>query len=707
MDSGHLSITLDSGISSWGSHGLGRFRLSASDDPAAFERQQKRVAVLKLSDPWAKLAAAYHVIGDQAARDQLLRRHPAATAGIGHLYALQQDWERAIAQYTRAITQGTKDARIFAARAEALEKLEKWELAAADWGNADLYASDKRVRYGSPSSFPALEHRAHIHGRLKQFDKQVLDYTELMKPERLGNNPWMFVGRGEAYGQLHQWDKARPDIDQAIRFSTPAERATFQFVRARHFAAQGRWKEAADDTKLSYQKPTDAIKEWWALRDASLIYAIAGDAENYRKAVADCYAKQATGNPNPDECRWTVLTMLLLPGMITKENRPRLLELAGKADAFWQPRLTAAIYFRSGDDKKAAELFDANGGGAQFFFLGAMTHHKRGNPARAKQLLEEGNSWVREQCAKDPGEGVPRPHYWQDWATIVALQSEALELILGPGIAGAPRNLAIQGQTARAAQAYAKALADAPDQKTKAQIMDELAQFGDVLTAFDVLNNDWKNVAARYSRQTELDAKPESWNWMVAPTLWAYAGETGRHRESCQKMYQRYRNSTVPNDTERCLKMMLLVESGPELPSDAARRFVASIDDAKGEDLAWFRATAALLDCRNGNYSEAHKRLDEALALEKQVPNPLIKSMALAVRSLVYANQKELANARKSLDQLKQVMSHDLKMSWKADGLLDGRTILNGTTIEHDKLIPEIIRREAEKLVQSAAASPR
>jgi hypothetical protein len=51
-------------------------------------------------------------------------------------------------------------------------------------------------------------------------------------------------------------------------------------------------------------------------------------------------------------------------------------------------------------------------------------------------------------------------------------------------------------------------------------------------------------------------------------------------------------------------------------------------------------------------------------------------------------------------------MSQDLKMTWKADGLLDGRTILNGATVEHDKLIPEILRREAEKLIRSAASSP-
>src|SRR5206468_2689838 len=112
-------------------------------------------------------------------------------------------------------------------------------------------------------------------------------------------------------------------------------------------------------------------------------------------------------------------------------------------------------------------------------------------------------------------------------------------------------------------EAYAKALAEAPDQESRTRILEELAQFDDVLTAQHVLNNDWKNAAANYSKLIELNAKADGVAWMASSTLWAYAGETARHRESCQKMYERYRNSTVPNDTERFLKTMLLVERGP------------------------------------------------------------------------------------------------------------------------------------------------
>ena len=84
---------------------LGRFRLSVSGDSAAFAR----FAAMQLTDPWAKLAAAYHVIGDRQALDGLVKRHPQAAFGIGDLYAAEKDWERAIAEYRKAVTDQPAD----------------------------------------------------------------------------------------------------------------------------------------------------------------------------------------------------------------------------------------------------------------------------------------------------------------------------------------------------------------------------------------------------------------------------------------------------------------------------------------------------------------------------------------------------------------------------------------------------------------------
>ena len=141
-----LRIELHSPIRSAAQHTLGRFRLSARGAPATFDRERERFAAMKITDPWAKLAATYHVIGDQSALDRLLKNHPAAASGIGDLFAAVQDWERAVAEYSKAITPDAKDADLFARRAEAYEELGRREQAIADWGKADLHSVDRNKR---------------------------------------------------------------------------------------------------------------------------------------------------------------------------------------------------------------------------------------------------------------------------------------------------------------------------------------------------------------------------------------------------------------------------------------------------------------------------------------------------------------------------------------------------------------------------------
>jgi WD40 repeat protein/serine/threonine protein kinase/tetratricopeptide (TPR) repeat protein len=83
---------------------LGRFRLSACWNADILARERHLAAAMKLADPWARLAAAYHLLGDRPALDRLLKHHPAAAVAIGDLYTVDQDWERAIAEYSKPLT---------------------------------------------------------------------------------------------------------------------------------------------------------------------------------------------------------------------------------------------------------------------------------------------------------------------------------------------------------------------------------------------------------------------------------------------------------------------------------------------------------------------------------------------------------------------------------------------------------------------------
>ena len=105
----------------WKTCNMGRFRLSASGDPAIFQRERRRVAARNSADPWAMLASAYHLSGDQRAVDTLVKRHPEAASAIGDFYAASQDWDRAIDEYRKRVTDQRVDVALLTKLAAAYQ----------------------------------------------------------------------------------------------------------------------------------------------------------------------------------------------------------------------------------------------------------------------------------------------------------------------------------------------------------------------------------------------------------------------------------------------------------------------------------------------------------------------------------------------------------------------------------------------------------
>src|SRR5262249_32894401 len=97
------------------------FRVAVTSDPLDSSQEDKRADVATISNPWTKLAAAYHLIGDQKAIDALVKQHPAAAAGIGDLYAAAGDWKRARAEYRKAVTDEPADVAVLSKLATAYQ----------------------------------------------------------------------------------------------------------------------------------------------------------------------------------------------------------------------------------------------------------------------------------------------------------------------------------------------------------------------------------------------------------------------------------------------------------------------------------------------------------------------------------------------------------------------------------------------------------
>jgi serine/threonine protein kinase/Flp pilus assembly protein TadD len=116
-EKGDLVITLDSGDTGFTQGGLGRFRISFLAAPAQLEREIRRLQARKLTDPWARLAAAYYIAGDKAAFDKLTAAQPHSLLTLGQLLSEWKDEKRSADFYRRFLrATGFADAMLFDGR---------------------------------------------------------------------------------------------------------------------------------------------------------------------------------------------------------------------------------------------------------------------------------------------------------------------------------------------------------------------------------------------------------------------------------------------------------------------------------------------------------------------------------------------------------------------------------------------------------------
>ncbi|HUQ70881.1 MAG TPA: hypothetical protein VM165_15230 [Planctomycetaceae bacterium] len=153
------------------------------------------------------------------------------------------------------------------------------------------------------------------------------------------------------------------------------------------------------------------------------------------------------------------------------------------------------------------------------------------------------------------------------------------------------------------------------------------------------------------------------------------------------------------------MKVSLLLEQSAVPDQATVAKFLETV--SKTEDsgsLKWFLSTKALLACRSGDFDATHESVSESLRLlnsSGDAPGSMPGLMARSVQTQILARQGDAARAQVSLKELQTLMATEAKLKWQADGTLDGLTILNGERVQHDWLIPEILRREAKRLLET------
>lgn len=342
------TLTLELVSSRWKypRHNLGRFRLSVSDDPNAYANCEMRFTVMKLNNPWAKLAAVYHLIGDHPVLDKLLERHPQAAAGIGELYAMDENWQQAIELYSKCISDQTTDAKLLSKRAAAYIATEQWDLARADW----LRGIEQQPNL--------LQQAFNVFQTTEQWSTAAEFGQQLLEQKPDDSIRWLKLatvmvlsGNDTAYAEFCRWVAKQPAetaelADRAIKSS---------LLLAKGFDLAALPSVTLTDALESGNHP-EGFPPWgWASR-ALLAYRN-GDAESAVKYVA----KSEENKPKEFAHAMNLAVLALAQHELghTDEARTTLAEIAQLMPRFkedpklndYHDLLIAEILFREADGK--------------------------------------------------------------------------------------------------------------------------------------------------------------------------------------------------------------------------------------------------------------------------------------------------------------------------------------------------------------------
>jgi len=349
-----------------------------------------------------------------------------------------------------------------------------------------------------------------------------------------------------------------------------------------------------------------------------------------------------------------------------------------------------------------------------------------------------GNNRILFELGTNPGKVMVKE-------IVILKKFEGNESILGPGV-GAPRKLAIQGQTAQAAQAYAKALAEAPDQNSRTRILDELPQFHGVLTALHRLLPNDKQIEEAYRRMVEktaaefsrkLDAltraiqnQPDQaagylargdWygrrgHWQKAADdygaayrlqpdplagknlgiLLVWIGKADRYRVHCQELLDRLAGTSADHEAEWALKTCCLL--GPDPVGDPARlarlgEVTLSGDPAK-PNREWDLLAHGLYEYRAKRYDAAVTNCREARIRAKSSDVNALAAAAITVEAMALHRSGDAEGARRSLTEAKKLIDEKLLLLEAGDW----------GEWWYDWLVAQLLYREAEGLIAGKKA---
>ena len=250
---------------------LGRFRLSASSQPGAFQHEASRFAATKTQQAFLRLAAASALTGSDLDLAALTAGQPALATSIAQALLSQKKWKQAIVLLDQALADESPKANRLASRAEALGKLQQWETADADWERAfTLQPQNEKLRQRWLDSLSDGERWPQIAGYYSALLDDMEEGTASYAPRyKLVQE---IIRRGDGVFAALQTERSQDGL--------------MQLSLARDAVLQDDWETAVATYSKQFQ-PVTAPEDGFELAAALLLANRTDDYKTWVKRVAE------------------------------------------------------------------------------------------------------------------------------------------------------------------------------------------------------------------------------------------------------------------------------------------------------------------------------------------------------------------------------------------------------------------------------------
>ena len=235
-----------------------------------------------LSDKWAWQASQQ--VNTVEGFEQYLQEHPKgkyvadAYFNRGFVYYNLKQWQKALADYNKAIELNPDLADAYFNRGVVYHNLKQWQKALADY--------DKAIEL-NPDLADAYYNRGVTYDNLKQWQKAIADYNQAIELDP--NYTDAYYNRGYVYHNLKQWQKAIADYNKAIELNPNL--ADTYVSRGYAYADLKKWQKALADYNKAIELNPNLADAYF---NRGVVYH---NLKQWQKALAD-YDKAIELNPN-------------------------------------------------------------------------------------------------------------------------------------------------------------------------------------------------------------------------------------------------------------------------------------------------------------------------------------------------------------------------------------------------------------------------